>query len=79
MIISDMRLQGPKGVVRDAAPNLSGMVGKLAGLKGDATHWLTGSECATLLHRLEDAHAAVGATLIEARRRVRLNERREEE
>ena len=31
----------------------------------------------TLLQPLEDAHAAVEAALIEARRRVRLNEGRE--
>jgi hypothetical protein len=46
-------------------------------LKGDATHWLTGPEYATLKHRLEDAHAAIEAALIGARRRVRLNEGRE--
>jgi hypothetical protein len=46
-------------------------------LKGDSTHWLEGPEYATLKHRLEVAHAAVGAALIEARRRVRLNEGRE--
>jgi hypothetical protein len=46
-------------------------------LKGDANHWLEGPEYATLKHRLETAHAAVEAALIEARRRVRLNEGRE--
>jgi hypothetical protein len=47
-------------------------------LKGDATHWLTGPEYATLRHPLEAAHAATEAALVEARRRVRLNERQGE-
>jgi hypothetical protein len=47
-------------------------------LKGDATHWLTGPEYATLRRPLEAAHAATEAALVEARRRVRLNERQGE-
>ncbi len=43
----------------------------------DAYHWLTSSEYAALRHRLEDAHAAVEAALVEARRRARLNEGRD--
>ena len=46
-------------------------------MKGGANHWLEGPEYATLKHRLEDAHSAVEAALIEARRRVRLSEGRE--
>ena len=42
-----------------------------------AAHRLEGPESATLKHRLEDAHAAVEAALIEARRRVRMNEERD--
>ena len=67
----------PKDVARDIARDLSGMAGELVALKGDAAHWLEGPEYAVLKHRLEDAHAAVEAALIEARRRVRLNEGRE--
>jgi hypothetical protein len=67
-----MGSQDPKDVTRDVARDLSGVVGELASLKGDATHWLTDPEYATLRLRLEAAHAAV-----EARRRVRLNEGRE--
>jgi hypothetical protein len=66
--------QDPKDVTRDTARDLSGLAGELAALKADSYHWLTGSEYATLRHRLEDAHAAVEAALVEARRRVRLNE-----
>jgi hypothetical protein len=69
--------QDPKDVARDLARDLSGMAGELAALKADARHWLTDPEYAALHLRLENAHAAVEATLIEARRRVRLNEGQE--
>jgi phage baseplate assembly protein W len=42
-------------------------------LKADAAQWLTDPEYAALRHRLEEA---VEAALMEARRRVRLNEER---
>lgn len=44
---------------------------------GDTHYWLTGPEYSALRHRLENAHAAVEAALIEARRRVRINEGKE--
>ena len=44
-------------------------------MKGDSNHWLTDPEYATLRFRLEAAHVATEAELVEARRRVRLNER----
>ena len=69
--------QDPKDVTRDTARDVSALVGELAVLKADATHWLTAPEYATLKHGLEDAYAAVEAALVEARRRVRMNERRE--
>jgi hypothetical protein len=69
--------QDPKDVTRDTARDLSGLSGELAALKADAQHWLTGSEYAALRLRLEAAHAATDAALVEARRRVRLNEGRE--
>ncbi len=77
MVASDMGPQDPKDVARDVARDLSSLAGELAALKGDATHWLIDSEYAALRYRLEDAHAAVEAALIEARRRVRMNEGRE--
>ena len=49
--------QDPKDVARDTARDLSALVGELAALKGDATHWLTEPEYATLRHLLEAAHA----------------------
>jgi hypothetical protein len=66
--------QYPKNVTRDAARDLSALAGELAALKADAAHWLTEPEYATLRHRLEAAHAAP----VEARRRVRLNEERQQ-
>jgi hypothetical protein len=64
--------QDPKDVTRDQARDLSGLVGELAALKGDAYHWLTDPEYAALRHRLEASHAAAEASLVAARRRVRL-------
>ena len=68
--------QDLKDVGRDTARDLSALVGELAALKGDANHWLTDPEYAALKHRLEVAHAAAEAALVEARRRMRLNEER---
>ena len=68
--------QDTKDVARDTARDLSGLAGELATLKADAHHWLTSPEYAVLYLRLENAHAAVEAALIEARRRVRMNEDR---
>jgi hypothetical protein len=68
--------QDPQDVTRDIARDLTGMAGELAALKGDTNHWLKGPEYAALKHRLEYTHAAVEAALIEARRRVRMNEGR---
>ena len=64
--------QEPQDVSRDIARDLTALVREIAALKGDANHWLEGPEYAALKHRLEYAHAAVEAALIEARRRVRL-------
>jgi hypothetical protein len=66
--------QDPKDVSRDIARDLSALVGELNALRADANHWLEGPEHAALRLRLESAHAAAEAALVEARRRVRLNE-----
>ena len=70
--------QDPKDISRDIARDLSALVGELAALKADANHWLTDPEYSALRYRLEAAHAAAEAALVEARRRVRLNEERDE-
>jgi len=76
--MSWMGPQDPKNVTsRDTARDLSSLVGELAALKADTTHWLTDPQYEVLRHRLEAAHEAAEAALVEARRRVRLNEGRE--
>ena len=68
--------QDPKDVTQATARDLTGIVGELATLKADASQWLTGPEYEALRHRLEMAHAAAEAAVVEARRQVRLDERR---
>ena len=67
----------PKDVITDTARDLTQFASDLTRTKVDAPHWLTGAEYAALRYRLEAAHAAVEAALIEARRRVRISEGRE--
>jgi hypothetical protein len=64
----------PKDVASNAALDLSRLIGELNSIRADANHWLEGPEYGPLRLRLEAAHAAAEAALIEARRRVRLNE-----
>ncbi len=69
--------QDDKDAAQDLARDLADIAGKLASLKGEANVYLRDPDYATLRHRLEDAHAAIEAAAVEARRRVRLDERRE--
>ena len=55
---------------------MTGLVGELAALKGDATHWLIGPKYEALRQRQEAAHAAAEAAVVEAHRRVRLDQER---
>jgi hypothetical protein len=57
----------PKDVAADVARDLTSLASDLRRTKGNAKHWLKGPEYAAFKHRLEDAHAAVEAALIEAR------------
>ena len=66
--------QDPKDVTRDTVRDLSGLAGEPAALKAGARHWLTSPEHTVLHLRLESAHAAAEAALVETRRRVRMNE-----
>lgn len=66
----------PKDIASNTARDLAQLAGYLTRTKADAHHWLKGPECAALRLRLENAHAAVEAALIKARRRVRTNEER---
>lgn len=64
----------PNEIARNPARDVAQLAGDLNRTRADAHHWLDGAEYDALLHRLENAHAAVEAALIEARRRVRINE-----
>ncbi len=63
-----------KDAAKDLARDLADIAGQLASLKGEANSWLHDPNYNTFKLRLENAHAAVEAATIEARRRVRLNE-----
>jgi len=58
------------------ARDLADIAARIASLKGEAAAWFSDESYDVLRHRLENAHSAVEAATIEARRRVRLNERR---
>jgi hypothetical protein len=66
----------PKEIATNATRDLAQLAADLGRTKADANHWLEGSEYAALRHRLDAAHAAVEAVLIQARRRVRLYDER---
>jgi hypothetical protein len=72
----DPRPRDPTEAARDIARNLADIAAQLASLKGEANAWLRDPHYNTLRLRLENAHAAVEAAAVEARRRVRLNESR---
>jgi hypothetical protein len=69
------RPRDDRDAAQDIARELADMAGQLASLKGDANAYLRDPNYRTLKLRLENAHAAVEAAAVEARRRVRLNER----
>jgi hypothetical protein len=61
---------------KDLARDLADIAGQLASRKGEARAWLSDANYDTLKLRLEMAHSAVEAAVVEARRRVGLNEER---
>ncbi len=63
---------------QDLARELAELAAQLASMRGEANVWLSDESYGALRHRLEDAHAAVEAAAVEARRSVRLNEGREQ-
>ena len=60
--------------VKDIARDLSDVASQISSFKGEANAYLDDPNYSTLRLRLENAHAAVEAAMVEARRRVRLNE-----
>jgi hypothetical protein len=70
------RPRDDRDAAQDFARDLADIAGHLASLKGDAHASLHDPNYDTLKYRLENAHSAVEAAAVEARRRVRLNEGR---
>jgi hypothetical protein len=73
---NDPRPRDDSDVAQDTARDLAEIAAHIGQLKGDANTYLTDLNYGTLRLRLENAHAAVEAAAVEARRRVRLNESR---
>jgi hypothetical protein len=77
--VSDHSDPGPRDdtdAARDLALELADIAHQISTLKGEANAYLQEPNYDTLRLRLENAHAAVEAAAVEARRRVRLNEGR---
>ena len=75
--MSDPRPHDDRDASQDLARNLADIAAQLASLKGEANAYLSDPNYNALRLRLENAHAAVEAAAVEARRRMRLNEARE--
>ena len=63
-----------RDVAAEVMRDLAEISRHLGALKGESWSWLHDGRYSALRHRLEDAHAAAEAALVEARRRVRLDE-----
>ena len=72
----DPRPRDDTDVLKDTARELADIAHQISALKGEANAYLQDPDYDTLRLRLENAHAAVEAAAVEARRRVRLNEGR---
>jgi hypothetical protein len=69
----DPRPRDDTDAVKDVARELADIAHQISALKGEANAYLQDPDYDTLRHRLENAHAAVEAAAVEARRRVRLH------
>ena len=72
----DPRPRDDTDAVRDIARDLADVAAQISTFKGEANAYLRDPNYNALRLRLENAHAAVEAAMVEARRRVRLNEGR---
>jgi hypothetical protein len=72
----DPRPRDDTHAVKDIARDLADIAAQIPTFKGEANAYLRDPNYDTLRLRLENAHAAVEAATVEARRRVRLNESR---
>jgi hypothetical protein len=66
-----------RDAARDVARDLGEVAAILASVKAEATARLSDPSYDVLRFRLEEAHSAVDAATVEARRRVRMNEERD--
>jgi hypothetical protein len=73
---NDPRPRDDSDAAKDIARDLAEIAAHIGHLQGNANAYLTDPNYSTLRLRLENAHAAVEAAMVEARRRVRLNEGR---
>ena len=73
---NDPRPRDDRDVAQDTARDLAEISSHIGHLIGDGNAYLTDPYYNTLRLRLELAHATVEAAMVEARRRVRLNEGR---
>jgi hypothetical protein len=65
-----------RDAAQDIARELADIAAQIASFKGEANAYLGDPNYGPLRLRLENAHAAVEAAAVEARRRVRFNESR---
>jgi hypothetical protein len=70
---NEPRPRGHADAARDVARELGHVARVLFSLKGEAMNRLEDPNYSALKLRLENAHAAMEAAVVEARRRVRLN------
>jgi hypothetical protein len=68
------RPRDDRDAAQDIARDLADIAHQIASLKGEANAYLRDPNYDTLRLRMENAHAAVEAAAVEARRRVRLND-----
>jgi hypothetical protein len=73
---NDPRPRDDRDAAQDLARDLAEISAHIGHLKGDANAYLDDPYYSTLHLRLENAHAAVEAAIVEARRRVRHNDSR---
>jgi len=73
----DPRPRDDTDAVQDIARDLADVAHQISALKGEANAYLGDPIYNAFRLRLDNAHAAVEAAAVEARRRVRLNEGRD--
>jgi hypothetical protein len=72
--MSALRPRDDRDVAQDLARDLAEIASRISSLKGEANAYLTDINYSTPRLGLENTHGAVEAAMVEARRRVRLNE-----